>query len=85
MATVPFADPTLPYRVQILEDWRTRTDPVIEQYGQDIAAQRERDLGHGAAIAELRDSIKWNTRALVGLCVTIAGSAVGLALASPFA
>lgn len=82
-ATVdPFDDRALGFRVAVLErnethnaDKLARVDDVVDEHSRTLAVQQEWNANLTAAVSELKGAVTWTTRTLIGLCVTIAGSA----------
>lgn len=68
VATSPYADPTLPERVYKVEQ-------TVQEHAVTLATQEQHGTHLASAVQDLKSSVVWNNRALVTLCVTIAGSA----------
>jgi hypothetical protein len=77
MATMPF-DNAIPYRVGELERERARNDAVVDAHATRLTVLEERDAMAAKSIDELKSSVVYMTRALIGLCITIAGSAAAI-------
>lgn len=80
-----FDDRALAFRVNTLErnetynaDKLARVDDVVQTHSTTLAVQHEQITGLTFAVTKLDGSVTWMTRALLGLCLTIAGSAGAL-------
>lgn len=84
MAATQYMDDAtaIPIRVATLErnetklaDKLSKVDDEVAKHDTALAVQHEFNLNLTAAVSKLEGAVTWMNRSLIGLCLTIAGSA----------
>lgn len=87
-ATAEFGDPAaFGYRLGVLEknevhyaDKLRIVEGEVDGVSTEQAVQRAELTGLTATVSDLKDAVKWTNRILIGLCISITGSAVAVVL-----
>lgn len=85
-ATAEYGDPAaFGFRLGVLEknevhiaDKLRGVETEVDDVKKDVAVQHEQIGGLTASVGELKDAVKWTNRILIGLCLSITGSAVAV-------